>query len=216
MNDSALLLWGETRCWSLSGFKEWILLSGERHYESKRFYSRTQHNAPARSRTQTFLHLESSILTTEPPVSLQVVTNTNCSLESLKNTHHILPWSGKLNLNTWLFPRIIRAPEKHNWKEQLSMRKTKWILSKRKLQQNNYTVKFISSLQNLPDLNTVDSVISFPLTNVRLFSQGIIFTTPAINRARAQMLIMAVSSSSFFFDCSWRCQQCYLYQNTKS
>ena len=35
--------------------------------ESKRFYSRTQHNAPARSRTQTFLHLESSILTTEPP-----------------------------------------------------------------------------------------------------------------------------------------------------
>lgn len=101
-------------------------------------------------------------------------------------------------------------------KEQLSMRKTKWILSKRKLQQNNYTVKFISSLQNLPDLNTVDSVISFPLTNVRLFSQGIIFTTPAINRARAQMLIMAVSSSSFFFDCSWRCQQCYRHQNTKN
>ena len=64
----------------------------------------------------------------------------------------------------------------------------------RKLQENNYTVKFISSLQNLPDLNTVDSVISFPLTNVRLFSQGIIFTTPAINRATAQMLIMAASS----------------------
>ena len=63
-----------------------------------------------------------------------------------------------------------------------------------KITRNNYTVKFISSLQNLPDLNTVDSVISFPLTNVRLFSQGIIFTTPAINMATAQMLIMAASS----------------------
>ena len=33
--------------------------------------------------------------------------------------------------------------------------------------------------QHSPDRNTVDSVISLPLTNVRLFSQGIILTTPA-------------------------------------
>ena len=43
----------------------------------------------------------------------------------------------------------------------------------------NHVINVICCYQHSPDRNTVDSVISLPLTNVRLFSQGIILTTPA-------------------------------------
>lgn len=43
----------------------------------------------------------------------------------------------------------------------------------------NHVINVICCCQHSPDRNTVDSVISLPLTNVRLFSQGIILTTPA-------------------------------------